>query len=648
MRFGTAVPQRTREVASVDHTILNERALRAAILNGQLTRREVLKRAAGLGLTAPVIASLLAACGGAEGAAPTGDTGGATTATTDTGTGAASPTSDSSSDSTSGGRGRGQGDLLRMLFWQAPTILNTHLSTGDKDTLPSRLVTEPLLNINPDGSLGPVLAAEVPSLENGGVAPDGMSVTYKLKQGVVWSDGEPFTARDVRFTWEWVSNPDNSSPNQAVYQIIKDVEIVDDYTVTVHFHEPTPGWFNPFVGGFKGGILPEHIMKDYVGERAREAPFNLQPIGTGPYKVVEFRPGDVVLFELNENFREPDKPYFRRIEWKGGGDATSAARAVLQTGEADLAWNIQVEKQVLESLNQGNLGSIVVTPGASAEQIMVNFADPNVEVNGARSEPSTTHPFLSDPLVRQALALACDRQTIADVLYGETGRPTANVLNAPPQFVSPNTSFRYDLEEAGRLLDEAGWVKNGDYREKDGRQLAVVLSTTVNPVRQRQQEILKASWEQLGIRTELKAVESAVFFSSDAGNPDTYSHFYCDLQIFTNGPTSLYPLDFMASFKSDDPDNDLAQQSNNWSGRNFHRWVNEEFNELYQQARTELDPERQAELFIAMNDLVVNEIVRIPLVHRNGANAVSHRLKGIQRSTFEPTGYDIENWYFEE
>ncbi|ACZ37892.1 peptide ABC transporter substrate-binding protein [Sphaerobacter thermophilus] len=632
----------------MDHTILNERALRAAILNGQLTRREVLKRAAALGLTAPVIASLLAACGGAEGAAPTGDTGGATTATTDTGTGAASPTSDSSSDSTSGGRGRGQGDLLRMLFWQAPTILNTHLSTGDKDTLPSRLVTEPLLNINPDGSLGPVLAAEVPSLENGGVAPDGMSVTYKLKQGVVWSDGEPFTARDVRFTWEWVSNPDNSSPNQAVYQIIRDVEIVDDYTVTVHFHEPTPGWFNPFVGGFKGGILPEHIMKDYVGERAREAPFNLQPIGTGPYKVVEFRPGDVVLFELNENFREPDKPYFRRIEWKGGGDATSAARAVLQTGEADLAWNIQVEKQVLESLNQGNLGSIVVTPGASAEQIMVNFADPNVEVNGARSEPSTTHPFLSDPLVRQALALACDRQTIADVLYGETGRPTANVLNAPPQFVSPNTSFRYDLEEAGRLLDEAGWVKNGDYREKDGRQLAVVLSTTVNPVRQRQQEILKASWEQLGIRTELKAVESAVFFSSDAGNPDTYSHFYCDLQIFTNGPTSLYPLDFMASFKSDDPDNDLAQQSNNWSGRNFHRWVNEEFNELYQQARTELDPERQAELFIAMNDLVVNEIVRIPLVHRNGANAVSHRLKGIQRSTFEPTGYDIENWYFEE
>lgn len=632
----------------MDHSILSKRALRAAILNGHLTRREVLTRAAALGLTAPVIASLLAACGGAEGSAPTSETGGATTATTETGTGTASPSTDSSSESTSSGQSRGQGDLLRMLFWQAPTILNTHLSNGDKDTLPSRLVTEPLLNINPDGSFGPVLAAEVPSLENGGVAPDGMSVTYKLKQGVVWSDGEPFTARDVRFTWEWVSNPDNNSPNQAVYQIIKDVEIVDDYTVTVHFNEPTPGWFSPFVGGFRGGILPEHIMKDYTGERAREAPFNLQPIGTGPYKVVEFRPGDVVLFEINENFREPDKPYFKRIEWKGGGDPTSAARAVVQTGEADFAWNIQVEKQVLESLNQGDKGRIDVTPGASAEQIMVNFADPNVEVNGARSEPSTTHPFFSDPRVRQALALACDRQTIADVLYGETGKPTANVLNAPPRFVSPNTSFRYDLEEAARLLDEAGWVKSGAYREKDGRQMAVVLSTTVNPVRQRQQEILKASWEQLGIRTELKAVESSVFFSSDAGNPDTYPHFYCDLLIFTNGPASLYPLEFLASFKSDDPDNDLAQKANNWSGRNFHRWVNEEFNQLYQQARTELDPDRQTELFIAMNDLVVNEVVRIPLVHRNGTNAVSSRLKGIQRSTFEPTGYDIENWYFEE
>src|SRR5690606_37318318 len=121
-------------------------------------------------------------------------------------------------------------------------------------------------------------------------------------------------------------------------------------------------------------------------------------------------------------------------------DPTSAGRAVLQTGEADFAWNLQVDKQVLESLERGGLGSILVTPWASAEQIMVNFADPNVEVNGARSEPSTTHPFLSDPLVRQALALACDRQTISEVLYGETGTPTANVLNAPPQFVSPNTS----------------------------------------------------------------------------------------------------------------------------------------------------------------------------------------------------------------
>lgn len=632
----------------MNRTVRDERALRAAIRNGQLSRREVLKHAAALGLSAPVIASLLAACGGDEETTPTSDTAGAATATGDTGRATASPTTDTGSEASSGGRGRGQGDLLRMLFWQAPTILNTHLATGDKDNMPARLVTEPLLNINPDGSLGPVLAAEVPSLENGGVAPDGMSVTYKLKQGVVWSDGEPFTARDVRFTWEWVANPDNNSPNQAVYQIIKDVEIVDDYTVTLHFYEPTPGWFNPFVGGFKGGILPEHIMKDYVGERAREAPFNLQPIGTGPYKVVEFRPGDVVLFEINEHFREPDKPYFQRIEWKGGGDPTSAGRAVLQTGEADFAWNLQVDKQVLESLERGGLGSILVTPWASAEQIMVNFADPTVEVNGARSEPSTTHPFFSDPRVRQALALACDRQTISEVLYGETGTPTANVLNAPPQFVSPNTSFRYDLEEAGRLLDEAGWVKNGAYREKDGRRLTVVFSTTVNPVRQREQEILKASWEQLGIQTELKAVESSVFFSTDAGNPDTYSHFYCDLLMYTNGPTSPYPLDYMATFKSDDPDNDLAQQSNNWSGRNFHRWVNEEFNELYQQARTELDPERQAELFIAMNDLVVNEIVRIPLVHRNGANAVSHRLKGIQRSTFEPTGYDIENWYFEE
>ncbi|HYI16641.1 MAG TPA: ABC transporter substrate-binding protein, partial [Thermomicrobiales bacterium] len=205
----------TQDQTSID-------SLRENILAGRLTRRGVLKRAVALGLSAPVIAGLLAACGDddegddAESTATTSGTGGDATEATDDGDateatdeGDATPEGDATEASggeAPSGMTRGQFDMLRLLVWQAPTILNTHFSQGDKDGLASRLVLEPLVNIMTDGSLVPVLAAEIPSLENGGVAEDGLSVTWKLKEGVVWSDGEPFSAEDVEFTWQYITD----------------------------------------------------------------------------------------------------------------------------------------------------------------------------------------------------------------------------------------------------------------------------------------------------------------------------------------------------------------------------------------------------------------------------------------------------------
>jgi peptide/nickel transport system substrate-binding protein len=627
-----------------------------------------------------VIASLLAACGdddddatepgatattgGAQatattgGAAPTNTTAAAQPTATSGGTEPTATTGGTEPTATTGGGaqptvapgpGRGGGDLLRILFWQAPTNLNPHFSQGDKDAVPSRTVLEPLSNYDNDGNLQPVLITEVPSLENGMLASDGTSVTYKLKEGVVWSDGEPLTAEDVRFTWEFVVNEATAATTFATYDVIEDIEVVDDLTVTLHFKDANPQWFGPFTGGYVGQVLPSHILKDFVGEKARDAEFNLKPIGTGPYKVDEFRPGDVINLSINETFRDETRPYFKQVEWKGGGDATSAARAVLQSGETDYGWNLQVEKQVLDQLaGESGAGELLIVPGTSVEQILVNFADPNAEVDGARSEPSTQHPFLSDLKVRQAFATSCDRETIATELYGPAGQATANELVAPTKFVSPNTSFTFDVEAAGTLLDEAGWTLDGDKRSKDGVEMKVLYQTTVNPVRQKTQEIVKAGWEQLGVATELKSIDAGVFFSSDAGNPDTASHFYADFEMYTNGPTSPYPIDFMAGWKSNEPEVDLAQKANQWSGNNYNRWVNEEFNTLWEAARTELDPEKQAPLFIGMNDLIINEVVRIPLVHRATVNGISKKVRGNQASAWDVNVYDIENWFFEE
>ncbi len=299
------------------------RSLYEQAISGAMSRRQVLKRAAALGLSAPAIAALLAACGSSNKTTPTtasaststsssgGTTPAATTAATSTS--AASPAASATSASTStttAGAGRGKGDTLNLLWWQAPTILNGHLAQGTKDFDASCVVLEPLAWFDEDGKIVPTLAAEVPSLDNGGVAKDGMSVTWKLKEGVKWSDGEDFTADDVKFTFEYVSNPDTAATTAGNFKVVDSVDAVDATTVKINFKNPTPGWYGVFCGAY-GYILPQHILKDSVGAAARNAPFNLKPIGTGPYKVDEFQSGDHVSYSINDSFREADKPFFK-------------------------------------------------------------------------------------------------------------------------------------------------------------------------------------------------------------------------------------------------------------------------------------------------------------------------------------------------
>ncbi|MDW7981295.1 MAG: peptide ABC transporter substrate-binding protein [Thermomicrobium sp.] len=615
--------------------------LEAAARSGALNRRDVLKRAAALGLSAPVVAGLLAACA-REQATPTPAPAAQTPAPT-TPPAAASPTPAAAASPTPAPAAqRGQGGLVKLLWWQAPTILNPHFAQGTKDFDASRIVLEPLADVNDAGELVPILAAEIPSVENGGVSRDGQSVTWKLKQGVKWSDGTPFTSKDVKFTYEFVIDEKAATTTVGNYQVIESVDTPDDYTVVIRFKNPNPAWMNVFVGPY-GMILPEHVLRDYKGEKARNAPFNLNPIGTGPFKVKEFRPGDVVVYEMNENFREPDKPYFAQVELKGGGDAQTAAQAVLQTGEVDYAWNLQVPAQVLDQLERAGVGVVEIIEGVNVERILVNMTDPRKEVDGERSKLGVPHPWQSDLKVRQAYALACQRDVIANTLYGRAGKATANILVAPERFVSKNTSWKFDLNEAAKLLDEAGWTKGPDgVRQKGGVRMEIVYQTTINPVRQRTQEIIKSAFEQLGIKVELKSIDARVFFSSDPGNPDTASHFYADIEMFTNGPASTYPIDYMISWYGK-PDN-IAQKENNWSGNNYERWQNEEYDKLFEQAQSELDPKKQEELFIKMNDLVVNNVVVIPLVHRNGVSGRAKNLTGLELSRWTDETWNIANW----
>ena len=598
---------------------MNERELRgliAGVKAGRISRRTFVRRMVGLGLTAPFATQLLAHAGLAQ-TAPSTDY---------------KPTK------------AGGGGALKLLFWQAATLLNPHFAVGAKDAEGCRIFYEPLAAWDPDGNLVPVLAAEIPDIENGGVAADGMSVTWKLKKGVEWHDGRPFTADDVVFNWEYASDPATAATTIASYRDAK-VEKIDPLTVRIRFEQPTPFWAGAFVAG-GGMIIPKHLFEPYKGANSRDAPANLKPVGTGPYRFVEFKPGDLIRSERNPSFHVANRPYFDTIEMKGGGDAVSAARAVIQTGEYDYAWNMQVEDEILLRLeNAGNAkGRAEIVQSRAMEHIQLNSADPWTEVDGERSSPRTKHPLLSDPAVRQALRLLVDRTSVEKYIYGRTGVATGNFLNNPERFVSKNTKWEFNVDKANQLLEEAGWKRGSDgVRAKDGKKLKLVFQTSINAPRQKTQAIVKQACQKAGIDLELKSVTASVYFSSDVANPDTARKFYSDIQMYTIGsPSTPDPELFMQQFVSWE----IASKANKWQGRNPMRWHSDAYDEAYRKAERELDPVKRAALFISMNDMAVDDGVVIPVVNRRWVAAISHKLRATL-SGWDNDFWNLKDWYRE-
>jgi peptide/nickel transport system substrate-binding protein len=591
---------------------MNEQELRGLIGRvkaGRMSRRAFVRRMIALGLSAPLASQMLNYAGVARAETKS----------------SYKPTK------------RGGGGALKLLWWQAPTLLNPHFAVGTKDQEASRIFYEPLAGWDAEGNLVPMLAAEIPDLENDGLSRDGTSVVWKLKPNLRWHDGKPVTADDLVFNWEYAADPATAAVTIGSYQDIK-VEKINDLSARVVFKKPTPFWADPFVGT-RGMLIPKHLFEAYKGDKSRDAPTNLKPVGTGPYKFVSFNPGDLVTGELNPDYHEPNRPFFDTIEMKGGGDAVSAARAVLQTGEYDYAWNMQVEDEILQRLEKGGRGHAEFDPGGNIEHIQLNTTDPRTEVDGERSSAKTKHPVFSDPAVREAMALLVDRKSVQDYIYGRTGIATGNFLNNPEKYRSKNTKWEFNIEKANQVLDAAGWKRGSDgIRAKDGKKLSFLYQTSINAPRQKNQAVVKQACQKAGIEVELKSVTASVFFSSDVANPDTYTHFYSDIQMYTTTMTQPDPALFMNQFCSWE----VATKENKWQGRNITRWRNEEYDKAYRAAEGELDPIKRAALFIRMNDLVCDDHVVIPVVNRPKVEAVSNKLHA------PGSGWDLDLWNLQD
>jgi len=280
-------------------------------------------------------------------------------------------------------------------------------------------------------------------------------------------------------------------------------------------------------------------------------------------------------------------------------------------------------------------------PSGNIEHIQLNSTDPWTEVDGERSSAKTKHPLLSDPAVRQALGMLVDRQAVQDHIYGRTGIATGNFVNNPERFRSKNTKWEFNIDKANQVLEAAGWKKGSDgVRAKDGKKLKFVYQTSINGPRQKNQAIVKQACQKAGIEVELKSVTASVFFSSDVGNPDTYTKFYCDLQMYTTTMTQPDPGIFMNQFTSWE----VATKANKWQGRNITRWHSEEYDTAYKASQNELDPVKRAALFIKMNDLACNNHAVIPVVGRPKVQAISNKLHATISGWDNDLGL-LRDWY---
>ena len=446
--------------------------------------------------------------------------------------------------------------------------------------------------------------------------------------------------------WLWIRNANGSvrvepaAGDSVEITAVKSYGRSDPHTVRLHFKQPTPFW-----AGKLSAIIPKHLFERYKGVSSRDTPENLKPVGTGPYRFVDFKPGDLIKGERNPAYHLPDRPYFDTIELKGGGDAVSAARAVIQTGEYDFAWNLQVEDEILLRLeNGGNAkGRVQIIEGGNIEHIELNSTDPWTDVDGERSSIKTTHPLLGDQAVRKALALLIDRASVEKHIYGRTGIATGNFINGPKRFVSNNTQWEFSVDKANQLLDQAGWKRGSDgIRAKDGKQLKLVFQTSTNAPRQKTQAIVKQACQKAGMEVELKAVTASVYFSADEGNPDTSRKFYTDLQMFTSTTSVPDPEAFMRAFASWE----VASKENKWQGRNITRWRNDRYDKAFREAEGELDPVKRAALFITMNDLVVGDPAVIPVVYRPAVTAMARNLRARGGWGDNSLG-ELRNWYRE-
>lgn len=533
----------------------------------------------------------------------------------------------------------GGGGTVTLIIPEEPTTLNYF--GGEAAII--RQVAEAtsmtgLVTINEKGEFVPMLAAELPTGENGGLSDDHLTVTWKLKPGLKWSDGEPLTSDDIKFTWEVLSNPESGAlVGTTAFDQIVSVDTPDELTAVLTYSTPYPGYMDQFAYG----LLPRHA----TGEPADMVnwEWNRKPVGAGPFVVTEWVSGQSITLERNPYYFEEGKPYLDRLVYRIVPEPAAQTAMMLQ-GEAQVhLWPGENEADY-NKLMAGKAKQ-VLAPGIWNTAIDFNLSAPFDGDPG----PTPPHPILGDLRVRQAIAHAIDYETLVHDVLQDTVAPSTNPFAYGWYKCDLPNPYPYDVEKAKSLLEEAGWVEGPDgirvaqgaMYAPDGTRLSLELQgyTNFEPI-QRTEEFVVENLKAVGIEARIQNYDFSIIFGTyEDRSPRMVGDF--DMLLFDRGFT-IEPHGYnKEAYTSTNIPTD-----ENPVGSNYFRWVNPEVDAALEVAGSNFDLETRKQAYCKIAEQIHKDVPQVYLYVFQDGYGFADNLEGYTVSTWGSMVWGAQNWKY--
>jgi peptide/nickel transport system substrate-binding protein len=498
---------------------------------------------------------------------------------------------------------------------QEPTVFNPLMPAIEVDQGVWFNLFNPLWSPEPDGTLLPQLAAEVPTVENGGISKDGLSWKVKLRPGVTWHDGTPFTAEDVKFTFALLNDPNFRARTRQGHELLTDVQVTGPLEITWRMTKPYAPFMSLLSWTF---IVPKHLLEKAADRNS--GPFNNAPVGTGPFRWSERVPGDHLTLVANEKYFGAG-PYLERVVFKYIPDLTVLytqfkAGAIDHTSIQGILASFYQEAKALPGRQ------IFVTPSPQVEGVAVNMG----------------HPVLSDKAVRQALYGAMNKQAIADIIYYGLPKPTESFYARESWAYNPNLPVqKYDPAASNKILDAAGWQRGaGGIREKAGKRLEFDVSTTAgNPLREQAQQLLQQDWLGIGAAMKINNMPAAVIW----GDFYIKSKFNSVLVSSTYGTGS--DPDCAVRFMSD------GIPAQGGAGSNYYQYKNADVDKYLREGQVSFDEATRKTAYQKVQAQIHDDLVIMPIYQPAPVEGVKAGLVGYRPNVnVQSNTWNIGQWYW--